>query len=137
MGLTHKRQRAMKENQIQQDIRLRLSEMRAGVYLRYNVGTFLTLDGRPVKIGEPGVSDLIGITPRVITQADVGKTVGVFTAIETKKVKDSTDRARKESQGNFLNLIRSHGGIAGICRSVEDAEKLVSGDPGRACSEPR
>ena len=74
----------MKENEIQQGIRLRLSEMRAGLYLRYNVGTFLTMDGRPVKIGEPGVSDLIGITPRVITQADVGKTIGVFSAIETK-----------------------------------------------------
>jgi len=115
----------MNENVIQSQIRLRLSELRAGVYLRYNVGTFLTMDGRPVKIGEPGVSDLIGITPRVITQSDVGKTIGVFTAIETKKAKDSTARARKESQGNFLNLIRSHGGIAGICRSVEDAEKLV------------
>jgi hypothetical protein len=127
----------MNENVIQSQIRLRLSELRAGVYLRFTVGTFLTMDGRPVKIGEPGVSDLIGITPRVITQADVGKTIGVFTAIETKKVKDSTARARKESQGNFLNLIRSHGGIAGICRSVEDAEKLVSGDLGRACSEPQ
>jgi hypothetical protein len=113
------------EAAIQSEIRLRLSEMRAGIFLRYQVGTFLTMDGRPVKIGEPGVSDLIGITSRVITQSDVGKTIGVFTAIETKKAKDSTARARKESQGNFLNLIRSHGGIAGICRSVEDAEKLV------------
>lgn len=127
----------MKENQIQQGIRLRLSEMRAGLYLRYNVGTFLTMDGRPVKIGEPGVSDLIGITPRVITQADVGKTVGVFTAIETKQTKDSTTKERKESQGNFIRRIQGLGGIAGICRSVEDAEKLVSGDPGRACSEPQ
>lgn len=115
----------MRENVIQSAIRLRLSEMRAGIYLRYQVGTFLTMDGRPVKIGETGVSDLIGITPRVITQDDVGKTIGVFTAIETKQVKDSTSKARKESQGNFLNLIHSHGGIAGIARSVEDAEKLV------------
>lgn len=116
---------AMKENQIQSDIRLRLSEIQAGVYLRYNVGTFLTMDGRPVKIGEPGVSDLIGITPRVVTQDDVGKTIGVFTAIETKQVKDSTSKARKISQGNFIRRIKELGGIAGICRSVEDAEKMV------------
>ena len=114
------------EATIQSDIRLRLSEIQAGVYLRYNVGTFLTMDGRPVKIGEPGVSDLIGITPRVITQDDVGKTIGVFTAIETKQVKDSTSKARKISQGNFIRRIKELGGIAGICRSVEDAEEMVS-----------
>jgi len=116
----------MRENQIQSDIRLRLSEMRAGVYLRFTVGTFLTMDGRPVKVGEPGVSDLIGITPRVITQDDVGKTIGVFTAIETKRAKDDTKKARKISQGNFIRRIQELGGIAGICRSVEDVEKLVN-----------
>lgn len=115
----------MRENEIQSRVRLRLSEMRAGLFLRYNVGTFLTMDGRPVKIGEPGVSDLIGCVPRVITQQDVGKTIGVFTAMETKQVKDSTSKDRREKQGNFLSLVRSLGGIAGIVRSVEDAEKLV------------
>ncbi len=100
----------MNENKIQSDIRLRLSEMRAGIFLRYQVGTFFTADGRVVKVGEPGVSDLIGITPHVITQADVGKTIGVFTALETKKVKDSTTKARKESQGNFIRLVKSFAG---------------------------
>jgi hypothetical protein len=115
-----------RENVIQSDIRLRLSELRAGIFLRYNVGTFLTMDGRPVKIGEPGVSDLIGITPHVITQEDVGKTVGVFTALETKQVKDSTTKARKESQGNFLRLVNGLGGLGAIVRSVEDAESVVT-----------
>ena len=115
----------MKENEIQSAIRLRLSELRAGMYLRFTVGTFFTQDGRMVKIGEPGVSDLIGITPRVITQADVGKTIGVFTALETKQVKDSTSKDRKESQGNFLKRVRDLGGIGEIVRSVEDAERAV------------
>ena len=102
-----------------------LSEMKAGVFLRYNVGTFLTMDGRPVKIGEPGVSDLIGITPHVIRQEDVGKTVGVFVAMETKQVKDSTAKKRKASQGNFLRIVKSLGGIAGIVRSTDDAKSLI------------
>ena len=114
-----------RENVIQSEIRLRLSEMRAGIFLRYQVGTFLTMDGRPVKIGEPGVSDLIGITPHVITQADVGRTVGIFTALETKQVKDSTSKDRKASQGNFLRRINVLGGLGAIVRSVEDAESVI------------
>lgn len=116
----------MREATIQSDIRLRLSELRAGIYLRYQVGTFLTMDGRPVKIGEPGVSDLIGITPHVITAADVGRTVGVFTALETKQAKDSTSKERRESQGNFLRRVNALGGLGAIVRSVGDAESVVT-----------
>jgi hypothetical protein len=115
----------MLERDIQTDIRLMLSETRAGVFLRYNVGTFLTLDGRPVKIGEPVVSDLIGVTPHVIRQEDVGKTVGVFVAMETKKPKDGTSKKRKRSQGNFIQIVKSLGGSAGIVRSVDDAKNLI------------
>lgn len=116
------------ESPTQKAIRLRLSELRAGVFLRYQVGLFYAPNGQPVKIGEPGVSDLIGITPHVVTQADVGRTIGVFTAIETKRPKnDSTSKARKQSQGNFLKLVNSLGGLGCIARSTEDAEALIAG----------
>ena len=115
-----------RENVIQSDVRLRLSELHAGIFLRYNVGTFLTLDGRPIKIGETHVSDLIGITPHVITQEDVGRTIGVFTALETKQVKDSTEKKRKEGQKNFLRRVNGLGGLGAIVRSVEDAESVVT-----------
>lgn len=115
-----------RENIIQANIRLRLSEMRAGIFLRYNVGTFLTMDGRPVKIGEPGVSDLIGITPHVVTQEDVGRTIGVFTALETKQLKDTTAKSRKLSQGNFLKQVNALGGLGAIVRSVEDGESVIN-----------
>lgn len=115
----------MRENIIQSNIRLHLSELRAGVFLRYNVGTFLTMDGRTVKIGEPGVSDLIGITPHVVTAEDVGRTIGVFVALETKQVKDSTTKDRRKSQGGFISLVKSLGGLAGIVRCNEDAESIV------------
>jgi hypothetical protein len=83
------------------------------------------MDGRTVKIGEPGVSDLIGITPHVVTAEDVGRTIGVFTAMELKQVKDSTDSARKKLQGNFLKLVNSLGGLGARVRSVADAESVI------------
>lgn len=116
----------MLESQIQTDIRLKISEMRAGMFLRYQVGTFLTMDGRPVKIGVVGASDLLGIVPHVVTAEDVGKTIGVFCAIETKKEKDSTDKERKKKQAAFIRVVRSYGGVAGIARSVADAVAIVT-----------
>lgn len=115
----------MRENLIQSQIRLRLSEMRAGIFLRFQVGLFYAPDGTPVKIGEPGVSDLIGIMPHVVTQEDVGRTVGVFVALETKQAKDSTAKSRKESQGNFLRRVNALGGLGAIVRSVDDAEDVI------------
>lgn len=116
----------MKEAAIQKSIRLRFSELRAGILLRYQVGLFYSPDGTPVKVGEPGVSDLIGIVPHVVTQEDVGRTIGVFVALETKQVKDTTSKARKESQGNFLRVVNTFGGLGAIVRSVEDVESVVN-----------
>lgn len=113
------------ESVIQTEVRLRLSKLRM-LFLRYQVGLFYTRDGRPVKVGEPGVSDLIGMVPHVVTQEDVGRTIGVFTVMETKQLKDSTDKARKESQGNFLRLVNRGGGVAAIVRSEEDAVDVAT-----------
>lgn len=117
---------SVKESEIQRDIRIRLSEIGGNLFLRYNVGTFLTMDGRPVKIGVPGVSDLIGCVSRKITEEDVGKTVAVFTVIETKQEKDHTAAERKRKQGAFIARVRELGGMGGIARSVKDAEKIIS-----------
>lgn len=117
----------MKESNIQNAIRLKLSALRNNLMLRYTVGNFLTMDGRHVAVGQPGVSDLIGITAHVVTQEDVGRTIGIFTAMETKQIKDNTKKQRKESQGNFLARVNALGGIAGIVRSEEDALSMVSG----------
>lgn len=113
------------ESVIQTKVRLTLSKLRL-LFLRYNVGTFWTADGRPVKIGEPGVSDLIGMVPHVITQEDVGRTIGVFTVLETKQKKDSTSRERREQQGSFLRLVNRNGGLGAIVRSEEDAVEVVT-----------
>lgn len=115
----------MRENVIQTNIRLVMGRFRI-LLLRYQVGLFYTKDGRPVKIGEPGVSDLIGMTPHIVTQEDVGRTIGVFTVLETKQVKDSTDKARRKQQGNFLRVVNRGGGLGAIVRSEEEAISVVT-----------
>jgi len=114
----------MSESTIQRAIRVRLSELRC-ICLRYQVGTFFTMQGSVVHIGEKGVSDLISITPHTITQEDVGRTVGIFTALEVKKPKGSTAKERKENQGNFLKAVNRLGGLGAIVKSPEDAEAVV------------
>ena len=114
----------MSESTVQRSIRLHLGKLRLP-FLRYQVGTFLTMQGDPIHIGEKGVSDLIGITPHTITQEDVGKTIGVFTALEIKKPKGQTQKERRENQGNYLRLINRLGGLGAIVKSPEDAEAVV------------
>lgn len=63
-----------------------------------------------------GASDLIGIEQMIVTEADVGRTLGVFVALE---VKSKTGRASRE-QKKFLGHIANHGGLAAIVRSPSD-----------------
>lgn len=113
-----------RESVIQSAIRILLGRL-GMLFLRYQVGLFYTKDGRPVKIGEVGVSDLIGAIPHTITESDVGKTIAVFTVFETKQVKDSTDAQRRASQGNFLRAVNRMGGIGAIVKSEADVEDVV------------
>src|ERR1035437_3571828 len=109
------------ETSIVQQIRLAAAP---SVLWRNNSGSYMK-DGYFVRygVGQPGGSDLIGLTPLTITQEMVGSIVAVFTAIEvkTKTGKISAD------QNNFINVILSHGGIAGVARSAAEAKKLIRG----------
>lgn len=115
----------MRESTIQNAIRLRMGQLR-NLFLRFHVGTFFAPDGSRVKIGEPGVSDLIGVVPHVVRPEDVGRTIGVFTALETKKLRDSTSAERRKSQAAFLRAVNRAGGIGAIVRSEEDAMDVVT-----------
>jgi hypothetical protein len=89
---------------------------------RHGNGTITIENARPIKFGLcKGSSDLIGWTRIQITPEMIGRTVAVFTAIE---VKSATGRASKE-QKNFIKRIHDCGGIAGIARSLYDADKVV------------
>ena len=68
-----------------------------------------------------GSSDIIGWRSVIITDEMVGHRVAQFIAIE---VKAKNGRATQE-QLAFVETVLSHGGVAGIVRSVEEAEELL------------
>lgn len=100
----------MTETDIQNQIRVALSPYCA--VFRVNVGLCYTKDGRPMRTGVPvGFSDLFGHR----------KSDGMAFYIE---VKTATGRA-SANQMRFLEQMLADGAIAGICRSPEDALKLL------------
>ena len=79
---------------------------------RINVGTSFTYDGRYFDTGVPkGFSDLFGV------RISDGK--AVFIEVKTKKGRPSG------YQTNFIKVMQKSNAIAGICRSVDDALKLI------------
>mgnify|MGYP000550090114 CR=1 FL=1 len=116
----------MSEQRIQQEIRLAISHGDTKVF-RNNTGTLRDQHGRPVQFGLcKGSADLIGWTTRTVTQEMVGQRIAVFTSIE---VKTPTGRLRPEQQ-QWLDAVQAAGGIAGVARSVEDAQQLTMDDQG-------
>jgi hypothetical protein len=99
-----------------------------GESVRMPNGDLLIKSPRPLHAGLcEGSSDYIGITPITITAGMVGKTIGVFTAIEAKT---KTGRL-SELQRNFIGTIQTLGGIAGVARSAEDAMKIMISAQGK------
>ena len=68
-----------------------------------------------------GSSDLIGLRSVEITAAMVGQHIGQFIAIEVK----TPQGAIRPEQRAFLRLVQQFGGVAAICRSVEDARTIL------------
>lgn len=123
-----------REHNIQNEIRLELSKhgivtFRANSGQAWQSNDITKLPGgdiilrhpRPFQAMPSGFSDLFGITSRVITQDDVGKTLGVFTAIECKTAKG----VLSERQKHFIDFVTKQGGIAGVARSTDEALEIV------------
>ena len=90
---------------------------------RIKTGDVVISDARRFNSGLcKGSSDGIGWTPVLITQDMVGNQLAVFTAIEAKTARG---RASPE-QKNFIDQVNNAGGIAGVARSGEDAERIVN-----------
>lgn len=102
----------MTETSIQTEIRIELS--RRGCFVqRTNSATLYTKDGRPVRIGIPGQSDLCGHRP-----GD-----GRAFYIEIKRPGEKS----RENQERFLRQMRDSGALAGVAHSVEEAVEIVFG----------
>jgi hypothetical protein len=113
------------EQQIQQHIRLTCSTGATRLF-RNNTGTLRDQHGRPVSFGLcKGSADLIGWRTVTITPDMVGQRIAVFTSIE---VKTATGRVKPEQQ-QWLDAVQAAGGIAGVARSVEDAQALLAAQP--------
>jgi hypothetical protein len=113
------------EQSIQQHIRLTCSTGATRLF-RNNTGTLRDQHGRPVSFGLcKGSADLIGWRTVTITPEMVGQQVAVFTSIE---VKTATGRVKPEQQ-QWLDAVQAAGGIAGVARSVEDAQALLAAQP--------
>ena len=95
-----------------------------GYAMRNNVGVAFDHTGRPIRYGLMNESkktneqyksaDLIDCIPITIQPHHVGRTFGLFVALETKesKWKLSHKDNHAQAQLNFLNLIRRNGGAA-------------------------
>ena len=115
------------ETILQQQIRLALGIHPEARLYRNQVGSLPDpRTGRLVTFGlAKGSADLIGWRTLTITQAMVGTRLAIFTSIE---VKTPTGRIRPEQQA-WLEAVHHAGGIAGIARSVTDAQALLSNLP--------
>lgn len=98
------------EHRIQSEIMLALSQHGCTV-IRTNAGKVKTSDGRTVVLAPKGWSDITGFR----------KSDGKIILIE---VKNQKGRLRPE-QIKFQNFIKQYPVLYGVCRSAEDAVKLV------------
>jgi hypothetical protein len=113
------------EQQIQQHIRIACSTGATRLF-RNNTGTLRDQHGRPVSFGLcKGSADLIGYRSITITPEMVGQQVAVFASIE---VKTPTGRIRPDQRA-WMETVQAAGGIAGVARSVEDAQVLLAAQP--------
>jgi hypothetical protein len=118
------------ESEVGQLIQLKASQ-ESSILFRNNSGAFKDATGRPVRFGLGNVSkkfnahmkssDYIGITRVVITPEMVGKTVGVFTAVEVKEPNWTWSGTERElAQEKYIKVIQSHGSIGFFAKSVDD-----------------
>ena len=115
------------ETNLQQQIRLAVGTSTETRIFRNQVGSLPDpRTGRLVTFGlARGSADLIGWRTVTITQAMVGSRLAIFTSIE---VKTPTGRISPEQQA-WLEAVTQAGGLAGIARSVTDAQSLLSNLP--------
>lgn len=122
----------------QQQIMLALANIGALPY-RNNVGACTDDRGRVVRYGLANTSaqlnavvkssDIISVVPVTITPDMVGRTVGVFTAIECKRPgwHLTPGDKRGQAQQKFIDMVVSAGGMGGFATGPDDVSAIISG----------
>ena len=111
------------ETILQQNIRLALGKHTDLRLFRNETGKLPDpRTGRWVQFGlAKGSSDLIGFKTVKITPEMIGQEIAQFVSIEIK-----TKRGKlTDVQQNWLQKVKSSGGIVGVARTVEDALQLL------------
>lgn len=98
-----------RETVLMRKIMVALSE-KGHFVMRTNAGIFYNANGDRVRIGFPGLSDLVGCTSN-----------GRFFAIEVKLPGEEP----RDDQEKFLEAMRKSGAIAGCAHSVEEALRIA------------
>lgn len=93
-----------------------------GRLIRYGLGNDSVQLNREIKS-----SDLIGITPVLITPAHIGQTLGVFTAFECKNSDwhYSASDKRAVAQLRFHEIVRKAGGFAGFVSDPQQIHSII------------
>ena len=125
------------ESEVSQDVQIEAMHYGCNL-MRNNSGALPDINGTPVRFGLGNISkahnermkssDLIGITKVTITQEMVGKTLGIFTALEVKKEAWNPDKkldARETAQNNFINWVKLNGGIASFCNDLDKLTDII------------
>jgi Holliday junction resolvase len=99
-----------KETRVQREIMVALSE--AGcLVIRQQSGTFYGRDGQAVRIGFPGLPDLLAVNPK-------GEAVFI-------EVKPDHKAFRRPEQIKFIEQMQQRGFRAGFCCSVDEALEVA------------
>ena len=111
------------ETVLQQNIRLALGQHSNLRLFRNETGKLPDpRTGQWVRFGlAKGSSDLIGFKTIKVTPEMIGQDLAVFTSIE---VKTNTGQLSKY-QHNWLQAVKSAGGIVGVARTVRDALEIL------------
>lgn len=72
-------------------------------------------------------SDLIGITPLLVTPEMVGRWVGIFTALECKPSGWHLTPGNKRgvAQEKFISIVKNVGGFAGFVTDQQDVYRII------------
>lgn len=133
-AVAHSIVETMSEASVSQRVELAFSEM-GGTIWRNNVGVLPDTRGVPVRYGLANITpkmnkltksgDLIGCLPVVIRPDHIGRTLGLFVSVETKKAAWTWKGNEHElAQLNWAQQVTGLGGIGIFCNDPEQLNFL-------------